>query len=95
MLLIRNLILMISLFGCCVLSVRGETSIESMESCSGGDFDACYELARILEHGIGVEQDHIKAVELYKKACDGGIHDACESMVIHSTTVLAFVMITY
>ena len=46
--------------------------------CNGGKAKACYNLGLMYANGEGITQNKPKAVELFKKACDAGIAQACE-----------------
>ncbi len=40
----------------------------------------CSDLGAMYEDGEGVKKDYKKAVELYNKACDGGVADGCNNL---------------
>lgn len=44
-----------------------------------GDAVSQVNLARYYEHGTGVEQDHEKALALYKASCEAGNHSGCDA----------------
>jgi len=46
--------------------------------CQKGDAQSCYNLATMYEKGTGAKVDLIRAAELYRKACKGGIQPACD-----------------
>ena len=58
--------------------VKEATSPEDAEvagyrkACDGQDAEACFNLGVRYGKGEGVTQDSVKAVEFYRKACDGG-----------------------
>jgi TPR repeat protein len=41
-------------------------------------FAACYELGLLYEKGSGVPREAERALALFKKACTGGEHKACD-----------------
>jgi hypothetical protein len=47
------------------------------KGCNAGDMRSCLLLGRIYETGQGVEKDLVKAIRLYKRACDGGVPIGC------------------
>ena len=59
------------------VSIKAERSqsMTDLEKCQDGDFEICAELG-------DAEKDYKKAAQLYKKACDGGIMDGCNSLGI-------------
>lgn len=61
------------------VSIKAERSqsITDLEKCQDGDFKICAELGKAYYYGNGVTKDINKAIQLYEKACDGGIMDGC------------------
>jgi TPR repeat protein len=48
-------------------------------ACDRNDFPGCFRWAESLEAGVGVaEPDEVFAQKLYRKACRGGVAEACE-----------------
>ena len=45
--------------------------------CKNGHFLGCDMLANLYNYGLGVEKDAKKALEFYKKSCDGGEDEGC------------------
>ncbi|MCF6244967.1 MAG: sel1 repeat family protein [Sulfurovum sp.] len=50
---------------------------ESKDTCKSGDATKCFNLAFLYDFGEGVEQDKLKAIELYTQACDLGYAGGC------------------
>jgi len=46
-------------------------------ACDSGDARACFNLAFMYEFSEDVQQDTLKAIELYTKSCDGGYAGGC------------------
>jgi hypothetical protein len=57
------------------------TAEEHDKGCSAGDMRSCLLLGRIYETGQGVDKDLIKAIRLYKRACDGGVPIGCGAIL--------------
>ena len=56
-------------------------SVAASENKSAtGVVDAGYELARLYEQGLGVEQDIDKAIDLYEEAAENGSEDAVAAL---------------
>ena len=53
--------------------------------CNDGKMQACYNLGIMYAKGEGITENKPKAIALFKKACDGGIEDACENYNILTT----------
>ncbi|CAA6825930.1 MAG: Unknown protein [uncultured Sulfurovum sp.] len=53
--------------------------------CNDGKMEACYNLGIMYAKGEGITENKPKAIALFKKACDGGIEDACENYNILTT----------
>lgn len=51
------------------------------KACDGGDSMECMTLGYFYARGIGVKKDESKAMNLYKKACNGGITMVCNIKV--------------
>lgn len=49
-------------------------------AADAGDPEALFELARLYEQGVGVEQDVDKALELYRNSADAGFADAINDL---------------
>src|SRR5690349_3755945 len=47
------------------------------EACNRGGVQACAYLAVMHDAGKGAPLDHLRAVQLYQKACGGGFAPAC------------------
>jgi len=45
-----------------------------------GNANGCYSLGFLYDNGQGVNQDYIKAAELFKKSCDMGYANGCYSL---------------
>jgi TPR repeat protein len=45
----------------------------------------CFNLAGMYNEGKGVRHDRVKAIELYKKACDAGDEKGCKNYRILKT----------
>lgn len=56
---------------------RGEAAAMFERGCSLQNTDACHELALAYEEGRGVASDRAKAMELYRRVCDGGWELSC------------------
>ena len=54
------------------------TGGESQGTCSGGDFEDCFDLGQRYRLGLGVQIDLDRAAEFYKLACDGEHAEGCE-----------------
>ena len=54
-----------------------ETPQELTTQCQKGEAAACFNLGYMYGNGTGVTQDDFKAVELYRKACDGKDGGGC------------------
>jgi TPR repeat protein len=52
------------------------------KACELGNAGGCNNLGVLYIDGLGVNQDYIKAAELFKKACDMGLELGCEKYVI-------------
>lgn len=50
---------------------------ECRMQCGAGSMESCYNLAKLLAGGKGVQQSYPKAMELSRKACREGAYDAC------------------
>ena len=50
---------------------------ESQGTCSGGDFEHCFELGQRYRSGLGVQTDRVRAAEFYELACEGGVAEGC------------------
>jgi len=48
-----------------------------IKQSNGGYMNGCYNLGVFYEEGFGVKKNILKAIQLYKKACNGGIKRAC------------------
>jgi hypothetical protein len=48
------------------------------QACDSVGSQACLQLARLYEKGLGVAADTAKARSLYQQACDGGIQEGCD-----------------
>jgi TPR repeat protein len=48
------------------------------KACNDTDVSGCFGLATLYSIGLGVKYNEAKSKEIYKKACDGGIADACQ-----------------
>ena len=46
--------------------------------CNNGKVEACYNLGLLYAKGEGITQNKPKAIKLFKKACEGGIKEACD-----------------
>ena len=57
-----------------------ETPQELTTQCQRGNAIACSNLGYAYEMGNGVTQDDFKAVELYRKACDGKSATGCSNL---------------
>jgi len=56
-------------------------AIESLTTaCNGGFMEGCMVLGAIYGFGAGVQQDISKAGGLMRKACNGGMKYACETL---------------
>ena len=53
--------------------------------CNDGKMKACYNLGLLYANGEAIKQDKPKAIGLFKKACEGGIKEACENYEILTT----------
>ena len=60
-----------------VLSAGSEIKLLG-EACDGGYAEKCYDLGVIYRDGRIIDQDTLKAKELFKKACDGGDTRGCD-----------------
>lgn len=49
----------------------------SHQQCAAGRAAACDDLGRMAEEGRGVARDRRQAIELYRKACQGGNASGC------------------
>jgi TPR repeat protein len=49
-------------------------------ACTLGDALACAVPAKAFASGNGVARDERRAVELWQRACAGGVESACESL---------------
>ena len=47
------------------------------EKCTTGVAQACFELGKVYEQGLGVEKDKLKAKEFHSKACELGDGRGC------------------
>lgn len=54
--------------------------LELQSSCDNKNMSDCYELGNAYSFGDGVKQDYKKAVELFSKACEDKVADACWSL---------------
>lgn len=68
-------------------TASAETPEELTKQCQSGDAKGCFSPGRSYQHGDGVKQDFFKAVEFYRKACDG--QDAQVFAVVHRRFRLA------
>ncbi|MCG3769875.1 MAG: putative beta-lactamase HcpC [Nitrosomonadaceae bacterium] len=57
-----------------------ETPQELTTQCQKGEAAACFNLGYMYGNGTGVTQDDFKAVELYRKACDGQNATGCSNL---------------
>ncbi|CAA6815051.1 MAG: Unknown protein [uncultured Sulfurovum sp.] len=53
--------------------------------CEKGKMEACYNLGLMYAQGEGITKNKAKAIELFQKACDGGIEEGCENYKILTT----------
>ena len=51
-----------------------------MRLCNEGRAQACFNLARMFESGVGVAQDEPRALNLMKRACEYGEARACNAL---------------
>jgi len=49
-----------------------------VDACNRGNYLGCFDAAWFLAEGVEVERNITTSRELFEKACDGGIQDACE-----------------
>jgi TPR repeat protein len=60
---------------------RWIVSREGKERCEKGDLQACLETGEVYEHGsYSVPAIRELAVELYQRACDGGLAEGCAQL---------------
>ena len=57
-----------------------ETPIELTKQCQKGKAESCGTLGDFYAIGLGVTQDYAKAVELYRKACEGQATAGCTNL---------------
>ena len=64
------------------VSIKAERSqsMTDLEKCQDGDFEICTELGKAYYYGNGVTKDINKAIQLYEKACDGGVMFSCSDL---------------
>ncbi len=62
------------------MGLSAYTFEENKKACDDGDPNGCYILGDMYDNGLGVKQDHFKAVKLYTKSCDAGIAQGCNNL---------------
>lgn len=64
------------------VSIKAERSqsMTDLEKCQDGDFEICTGLGKAYYYGNGVTKDINKAIQLYEKACDGGVMFSCSDL---------------
>jgi TPR repeat protein len=53
---------------------------DNYQTACGGTIQKCNDLGFQYEQGRGFPQDHVRAVELYTLACDGGLSAGCDNL---------------
>jgi len=82
----KILLIVLLLMGTNVLLSAG-SEVELLEqACDGGHVAKCYDLGVIYRDGRIVDQDNLKAKELFKKACNGGDTRGCTALKIDKKT---------
>ena len=59
---------------------RGDATAMFVRACDAGSMAGCAEAGTRYRDGVGVPVDNGRAMELYRKACEGGEKKACEDM---------------
>ncbi|HIP29096.1 MAG TPA: sel1 repeat family protein [Sulfurovum sp.] len=59
------------------LNAEMSTPQVAKDTCDNGNARGCFNLAFMYDFGEGVNQDTLKAIELYTKACDTGYAGGC------------------
>ncbi len=54
--------------------------IERQRECASGEICGCWRLGLLYQRGEGVSKDEAKAIELFRKACDGGCTAGCDAI---------------
>jgi hypothetical protein len=75
---------------CADVSVKGCFDSNFMSKlltkvCNDGKIQACYNLGLMYAKGEGITKNKPKAIELFKKACEGGVEEACENYKLLTT----------
>ena len=73
------LIIMLLTGSSMVLNAGSEVELLG-QACDGGYAEKCYDLGVIYRDGCIIDQDNLKAKELFKKACDGGDTRGCDAL---------------
>ena len=76
--------------GCDSVEVKGCFDSNFMSNlltkvCNKGNVKACYNLGLMYAKGEGITKNKPKAIELFQKACDAGVLQACEDYTALTT----------
>ncbi len=77
----RKILLIVMLLAGTNIVLCAGSEVELLgQACDGGYAAKCYDLGVIYRDGRIIDQDNLKAKELFKKACDGGDTHGCAAL---------------